>query len=1517
MNSNLFHRIFSKRLGMLVAVPETAVGHGANGGRRAGSSSGATTMRGVVSSLTSIALALVTFGAANLQAQTLPTNGQVVAGQAAISQPNGNTMTIDQASQRAVIDWQTFNIGKGNTVQFQQPNAQAQALNRVTGGVPSAIHGALLANGQVLIQNANGVLFGKNAVVNVGSLLATTKAIDANAFMAGDPLVLSATGTQAGVVNEGNIQAAGFVTLMGDTVRNSGTIGTAPGGQVVLAAGDSATVALANGQGIKLVLNDATAGALVENTGNIHAQDGTVLLTARGKDTLLDTVVNLDGFVRAGTVVADAGTTGDVVVTGVIDASNTAPGASGGTVVLSGDRVGLFGDVSVDVSGDAAGGTVVIGGDTLHRLTGTQAEALLQDGVNFASLTQVDAGARVRADAVHGNGGFVETSGLGLDVQGTVSAKSEHGQAGAWLIDPTNITISTGNDSGYTGDVTDGFSGGSNNAATVRNTSISDALNTGTDVTITTASSGKGTGNIVQEAGADIIKSSGGEANLTLLADGSIDLKGNIASTSDKLNLNMSAGAQTGRGTVRQDAGSTIDLNGGSLNVSGNTSKGAGLTNHAIELSGKSLNIGGGSLTGAAGAGEGVRMRGTMDLVGDGTFNVNGTAVRGTGVRMNGATINVGDQAKLVVDGTSSSGSGVFFDGDGKLNIRDEGSADITGTSQTGRGVQMTGWGSLMSVADSGSLSIKGTSVNQIGLEQRQGSIQASGNATVNLSGTSKNQAGILQTAGFRDHLSDDAHLSMNGESEANAGIYGYIVIASGNSSADINGKSVRGGGTRGVVNTTDNARVSVTGSSQEALGVLVGGTIGGSSSLEVNGSSVNDYGVGAAGTKLHVTDNATANVMGTSENGNGVQWSNNFEVSKAGKLNVTGNSTTGSGIRLTGGTLDIGDGGAVNLQGTSVKGAGVLLDGAFTANVGVNGSLTINGESEEGAGILQKGKLDITGSGDIDIAGKSTSGTGVDLTDDVSIKVSDTGSLNLSGKSTTDTGVSQGGTMDIGGGGKVTIDGTSSDGDGVKLTGTGTIGVTDTGTLDISGTSDSGSGVSHTGQIDVTGTGRVNVDGKSGSGTGVDLSDGGVIDVSGGGGINVDGTSVDGTGVSQGGAISVKDGGQGAINGSSTNGTGLKQADTGTVDVGGTGQLGLTGDSVNGTGAEQGGKIRVTDGGGVAVDGKSGTGTGIAQTGTGTIDVSGTGSATIDGTSTSGTGVDQGGAIRVTDGGGVAVDGKSGTGTGIAQTGTGTIDVGGTGSATIDGTSTSGTGVDQNGAIRFTDGGSGSIHGTSVDGTGVAQGPDGVIDVGPGASVTIAGKSLHGSSLSDGMRITGEGNVQLVDKSPSGQFGGRGALAAWATGEAGSLDSDEAVTLEPDTSVVVALETAEPEALVMEAGDPADWHGAVLDVASLDTLTDVATVKLQTPAASLVRGLQYSGTEDGVAHYAYVDPVTETTSELSVDVKTHAFEYTESGVRDGKSYLVGTHGQLHAYRMPARAGATEAVAPEAEAGAD
>ena len=100
----------------------------------------------------------------------------MVAGQATIAQQGGTTQ-VTQASQRAVMNWQSFNVGAAEAVMFSQPSSSAAILNRIVAGDASQILGRISANGQVYVVNPNGIVFGRTAQVDVGGLLATTSNI--------------------------------------------------------------------------------------------------------------------------------------------------------------------------------------------------------------------------------------------------------------------------------------------------------------------------------------------------------------------------------------------------------------------------------------------------------------------------------------------------------------------------------------------------------------------------------------------------------------------------------------------------------------------------------------------------------------------------------------------------------------------------------------------------------------------------------------------------------------------------------------------------------------------------------------------------------------------------------------------------------------------------------------------------------------------------------------------------------------------------------------------------------------------------------------------------------------------------------------------------------------------------------------------------------------------------------------------------------------------------------------------
>ena len=115
----------------------------------------------------------------------VPVVGGFVSSGSATQTIIGDTLRIDQQSDKAILNWQSFNVGKENTVQFVQPGSSSVALNRINQADPSQILGQIIANGQVYLYNQNGFVFGKDSVVNTNSLLASTLNITDEAFNQG------------------------------------------------------------------------------------------------------------------------------------------------------------------------------------------------------------------------------------------------------------------------------------------------------------------------------------------------------------------------------------------------------------------------------------------------------------------------------------------------------------------------------------------------------------------------------------------------------------------------------------------------------------------------------------------------------------------------------------------------------------------------------------------------------------------------------------------------------------------------------------------------------------------------------------------------------------------------------------------------------------------------------------------------------------------------------------------------------------------------------------------------------------------------------------------------------------------------------------------------------------------------------------------------------------------------------------------------------------------------------------
>ena len=358
-----------------------------------------------------LALAWVMVLAQTLPLYANPVDGVVSAGDANISSA-GNTLTVTQASDKAVIDWRGFDIAHGETTNFVQPNASSMTLNRVNSNSASFIDGNLTANGNLIVVNPNGVWFGAGARVDVNSLIATTAGISNDAFMnSAGKLVFDQPGNpNAGVVNEGWITAkeAGLVGLVAPNVVNNGVI-VAKMGRVHLASGDTATVDLYGDGLMDVAVSDAVTSQLVENNGIIAAEGGTIAMTAAAGKDIVNSLVKVSGELHAPSIkqkngkiiIAAEGSnavknniaahkgkktgTSTVIVDGVLNASGRKAGERGGSVQITGDNIALLDGTMIDASGSdglsgttfnkavsayrdgSAGGDIRIGGDYLGQ----------------------------------------------------------------------------------------------------------------------------------------------------------------------------------------------------------------------------------------------------------------------------------------------------------------------------------------------------------------------------------------------------------------------------------------------------------------------------------------------------------------------------------------------------------------------------------------------------------------------------------------------------------------------------------------------------------------------------------------------------------------------------------------------------------------------------------------------------------------------------------------------------------------------------------------------------------------------------------------------------------------------------------------------------------------------------------------------------------------------------------------------------------------------------------------------
>ena len=492
------------------------------------------------------------------QALANPEGPTVRHGQVNISP--GTHAQIQQLTDRAIVDWNSFSVGRNESLVFLQPSQLSVILNRVTGGDPSAILGQLSANGNVFLINPNGILFGPDSVVNVGGLVASTLNLNDDDFLSGNYRFFDdSSGNLGAVVNQGRITISdgGYAVLTGPAVLNEGLI-VAKGGKVVLASGERATLNLDG--------RDLVHFSLESSIG-----EGNVLLAPGALSETLANALGVNPALRADRLVQEADgsvrmvrSSGTLVQAGTVSVDGN-DGIDAGSIILDSTDVTILADGSVTsasgVGADSGGGEILVLSD--------------MDGERSFGFTDVHTGALISATGgASGDAGFIEVSGNRLNLHGEVDLTAPNGVAGTFLLDPQTYTIIDGDNMPTT--VGDFITVGDQYFNTL----------TGTTLVISS------TGDVIFDLGIDgnnptndgvmsFLNLSGNRVNLTINSgtdpdpDGIIDFgdDGITVSGLNSMNLNSEGGVLFGdsrvvvNGNVNIDSVGAIQLQTGTLLV--------------------------------------------------------------------------------------------------------------------------------------------------------------------------------------------------------------------------------------------------------------------------------------------------------------------------------------------------------------------------------------------------------------------------------------------------------------------------------------------------------------------------------------------------------------------------------------------------------------------------------------------------------------------------------------------------------------------------------------------------------------------------------------------------------------------------------------------------------------------------------------------------------------------------------------------------------------------------------------
>ncbi|MDE3046795.1 MAG: filamentous hemagglutinin N-terminal domain-containing protein, partial [Verrucomicrobiota bacterium] len=941
-----------------------------------------------------------------------PTGFALQSGEASPPVQEADGSYLIHSGRQAIVDWDGFSVEVHEHVHFEQLDQDSFILNRVVGPNESLIAGQLSSNGSVYLVNPNGILIGSEAHIETAGFIAST--LDLTGEELSEKNFCFAGDSDAKVIHEGKIHcSSGDVFLIGRSVENCGEIVAEEGRAGLLSASE--------------------AWICPDQTPRVHVYCAETIDRALLDENAYALAIRHDGFLDAKEVYAMANQ-GIVQIAGGIVAVDQ---DVGGEVRILGDEIHLLSPAFIDISGEKGGGTLLCGGDFQGQNPNVYNAQRLFVGpevaINARARGKGDGGtaifwsdeatlfygrAAICGGVEGGDGGFAEVSGSYLDYRGCVDGRSL-GKSGFLLLDPVDVTISTGADSNGSINMGTGNWASTGNPAVINTTTLQNQLAM-TQVTINT-SSGTGTGGTGNITISNPVTWSAANA-LTLVANGVIAVNASVTNTNNGVSgttISMTAsGTSAGSGVagISIPTGVTVSTNTGNIVLNGTSLATTG-TSHGVSLVGV-VSTGSGSISitgtsgasgaGSSGAGNGVHIAGTTSSVvssTSGAITITGvsyaTAANSYGVGYTNNwnpgtsnTLTLSGQALGSAGNSAGISMGGTFTGSGPVVFQNS-----LGATGGGNGVDIPS-----SFTTSGDITTSGT-------------ISAKNNANfgISIANTCKSTNGNVN---FNVTTTNGIAIFVSGTLSTTGG--GSITLV-GQGTAGNNAQGLFLNSTGSINTTTGSGNISITGT-------------GGSGSTGIALQSATGVRSTAGSIQITGTSGTAANLAGIS-----ITYSGTWSTATSNTVTITGicQSSGGSGVNfvspavLSTGTGDLvftncscstGSGSAINLpSGASITATGnvtmsnittasactgpaVLVGGSISlsgANKALSITATAGGTSGSCHGISVVGGTLSTTSGNLSLNGTGGAGTstahGVNLTSNATVS-STSGTISLTG---------------------------------------------------------------------------------------------------------------------------------------------------------------------------------------------------------------------------------------------------------------------------------------------------------------------------------------------------------------------------------------------------------------------------------------------------------------------------------------------------------------------------------------